>query len=402
MTEVQTSSATVDSIVTAVKAATVEAAHVMVIDNMAAGMPESQSKLCNVVSGEPRGIKRKRTTESDDENDENDESSKEHESEERRHDEQVEEQIESKDEIESGKEDESEQDEEQKRTDQDNEEQEEQNEEQESERDEEQEVKEPAKKKQRLSEQEEQEKRARKAKQQLIADSGKIYHVKDEDLSSESKQKVDKGFSLEQKLGHKKSKLQKLSEKTKNIRAELTHVFAKVVGGKKFRNAMNAAIALGNALAANEDAQMEAKVRGKLKASSSDLVPKSELQKIKTDCIIAKCVASNGWEYTYRMKPGKLPPANKKFVREAAVRLICEKKFLSQQHQVPKQVEYFIDVLYSQSFRSKFRKEPESVIDCKLPKPPKEKKNKKTKEGEASQDDAIDEDASKDEEAESD
>jgi hypothetical protein len=392
MTEVQTTSIPVD----AEKVVTAVGIQVQAMDNVVA-VAGTQEPEKTHETGEPRGIKRKRRTESSDE--ESDESDEKEQEDEASNEEELEEHVDEKEAKDNDHDDhEQDQDKEEKsgKLVHDEGEQDEQDEDEEK-------VKEPAKKKRRLSEQEEQEKtRARKAKQKLIAESGEIYHVKGEDLSSESKQKLDKGFSLEQKLVHRKSKLKKLNAKTRNVRAELTYVFAKVVGNKKYRTAIKAAIALGDALAANEDAQMEAKVRGKSKASSSDLVPKSELQKIKTDCIIAKRIASNGWEYTYRMKPGKLPPANKKFVREAAVRLICEKKFLSQQHQVPKQVEYFIDVLYSQSFRSKFRKEPESVIDCKLPKPPKEKKNKKAKEGEESQEDAIDQDASKDEEAESD
>ncbi|MCL5794737.1 MAG: hypothetical protein M1338_00005, partial [Patescibacteria group bacterium] len=100
--------------------------------------------------------------------------------------------------------------------------------------------------------------------------------------------------------------------------------FAKIVGRKKLEHIVKSAILLGDTLAANEDAKIDAQTKGRKQAAKKDKVSGAELKAMKNNCIAAKYIASNGFEYTLRAKPGKLPPSNRKFQLLAAPKLILE------------------------------------------------------------------------------
>jgi hypothetical protein len=238
----------------------------------------------------------------------------------------------------------------------DNEEQEEQEEEDQEEQDD---GKEPARKKQRFSKQE------IRAKRKLYASPGQVYKITEQDVSDKVLRKVEKGSSYEQKLVNKRQELKEWTAATKNISLELQKVFAEAAGPQRVERATSAAIALGNALAANDKAHLEAQRRG---LPNQDLVPRSELQKLRQRCIVGTYPASNGWQYTFRMKPGKLPSATKKFLIKAMADLLLDRKLISYESTLVSDWEYLIDTMYSQSYRAKFRQAPEGIMDCKLPK----------------------------------
>lgn len=253
--------------------------------------------------------------------------------------------------------------------------QEEQEQEQEEEDEEKEQVKEPARKKQKRDKSDPG-KEARRAKRREIAESDEIYQIDDTDFKSKDREKIKKGASYEQIIVEKKEELKGIKATAGVFKREVEPAFAKIIGKKKLEKIVKAAIELGNTLAANEDAKIDAQNKGKKGAAKEDKVYGAALKAMKDNCIGGKYIASNGFEYIMRAKPGKLPPANLKFVLEHQPKLMFEKKFPTGN---VKSVEFLIKTVYSQTFRAKYRKAPELVFDCKLPKKPKAKAAGKSK-----------------------